>query len=35
MGFQTEGEEHRQRAGAEVVQLYVHDGHSKIDRPVT
>lgn len=22
-----------QRAGAEVVQLYVHDGHSKIDRP--
>ncbi len=22
------------RAGAEVVQLYVHDGHSKIDRPV-
>ena len=23
-----------QRAGAEVVQLYVHDGHSKIDRPV-
>ena len=21
------------RAGAEVVQLYVHDGHSKIDRP--
>jgi beta-glucosidase len=23
-----------QRAGAEVVQLYVHDGHSKIDRPM-
>jgi len=23
-----------QRAGAEVVQLYIHDGHSKIDRPV-
>ena len=23
-----------QRAGAEVVQLYVHDGHAKIDRPV-
>ena len=23
-----------QRAGAEVVELYVHDGHSKIDRPV-
>jgi beta-glucosidase len=23
-----------QRAGAEVVQLYVHDGHSKIDRPL-
>ena len=23
-----------QRAGAEVIQLYVHDGHSKIDRPV-
>jgi beta-glucosidase len=23
-----------QRAGVEVVQLYVHDGHSKIDRPV-
>jgi beta-glucosidase len=22
------------RAGAEVVQLYIHDGHSKIDRPV-
>jgi beta-glucosidase len=22
------------RAGAEIVQLYVHDGHSKIDRPV-
>jgi len=22
------------RAGAEVVQLYVHDGHSKIDRPI-
>ena len=22
------------RAGAEVVQLYVHDGHAKIDRPV-
>jgi beta-glucosidase len=22
------------RAGAEVIQLYVHDGHSKIDRPV-
>jgi beta-glucosidase len=22
------------RAGAEVVQLYVHDGHSKVDRPV-
>jgi beta-glucosidase len=22
------------RPGAEVVQLYVHDGHSKIDRPV-
>ena len=21
------------RAGAEVVELYVHDGHSKIDRP--
>ena len=21
------------RAGAEVVQLYVHDGHAKIDRP--
>ena len=23
-----------QRAGTEIVQLYVHDGHSKIDRPV-
>lgn len=23
-----------ERAGAEVVELYVHDGHSKIDRPV-
>ncbi len=23
-----------QRAGAEVVELYVHDGHSKIDRPI-
>ena len=23
-----------QRAGAEVVQLYVHDGHSRIDRPI-
>ena len=22
------------RPGAEVVQLYIHDGHSKIDRPV-
>jgi beta-glucosidase len=22
------------RAGTEVVQLYIHDGHSKIDRPV-
>ena len=22
------------RAGAEVVELYVHDGHSKIDRPI-
>lgn len=22
------------RAGAEVVELYIHDGHSKIDRPV-
>ena len=22
------------RAGAEIVELYVHDGHSKIDRPV-
>jgi beta-glucosidase len=22
------------RAGAEVAQLYIHDGHSKIDRPV-
>ncbi len=22
------------RAGAEVVELYMHDGHSKIDRPV-
>jgi beta-glucosidase len=22
------------RAGAEVIELYVHDGHSKIDRPI-
>jgi len=33
-GFNVSVKNSGARAGAEVVQLYVHDGHSKIDRPV-
>jgi beta-glucosidase len=33
-GFTVDVRNSGRRAGAEVVQVYVHDGHSKIDRPV-
>jgi beta-glucosidase len=33
-GFNVNVRNTGKRAGAEVVQVYVHDGHSKIDRPV-
>ncbi len=34
MGLQLKVRNTGTRPGAEVVELYVHDGHSKIDRPV-